>query len=195
MKKSIVIAAFCLFGLFSSNAQVTFKPGLRGGLNFSHLTQTDNPNEKFSTKTDFYLGFYGALNLTKVYTLQPEINYSRQGAKYEYIDNNSVRHETDIDLSYMSLGLANKFNFDKFNIHVGPTIDIRVNDRKKTLGETSEGYYDDFNGVDLAFFFGAGFKFTENFGIEARIKKGIIPVDDNWDYTNVVFQTGINYTF
>jgi hypothetical protein len=59
----------------------------------------------------------------------------------------------------------------------------------------SEGYYEDFNGVDLAFFFGAGFKFTENFGIEARIKKGIIPVDDNWDYTNVVFQTGINYTF
>ncbi|WP_136668234.1 porin family protein [Flavobacterium sp. H122] len=199
MKKSIIIAFLCFFGSTQINAQVSFKPGLRVGANFAHLTQTDDPNEKFGTRTDFYIGGFGTLNLSKVYALQPEINYSRQGAEYQYIDQNNVRHSYDIKLAYLSLGLANKFKFDKFNFQVGPTFDIRVNDNKKVLGDTyndSYNYYDDdLTGIDLAFFLGAGYNFTENFGIEARIKKGIVPFDDDFDSTNVVFQTGITYTF
>jgi len=51
----------------------------------------------------------------------------------------------------------------------------------------------------MAFVLGAGFNFTPNFGIEARVKKGIIPVYysdiDSVDHTNVVFSLGATYTF
>lgn len=203
MKKIIVVAFLCFLGITQVNAQSIFRPGIRGGANFSHLTQTDNPNEKYSTRTDFYVGAFGALNLSKVYTLQPEINYSRQGAKYEYIDTDNRRYNSEIKVSYLSIGVANKFKFNKFNIHLGPTVDIKVKDAGKKLGATYneyDNYYyynDDLTAIDFAFFLGAGFDITKNFAIEARIKKGIIPVNDNgdWDSTNVVFQTGIAYTF
>ena len=91
MKKFFIIASLAFFGM--TQAQVTFKPGLRAGANFSHFTKGDefnyyydnNGNQvsgDYSSKTDLYLGFYGALHLTKYYTLQPEINYSRQGTIY-----------------------------------------------------------------------------------------------------------------
>lgn len=194
MKKSIIVALFCFFGLAQINAQVTFRPGVKAGLNFSHFTKGDNDfsydpsnqgRRNFDTKTDFYLGFYGALKLSKFYTLQPEINYSRQGASYDYVVNNQARTQK-LDVSYLSLGIANKFTFDKFNFHVGPTIDFVVEDN-----------FDPDSEVDLAFFLGAGYDFTKNFGIEARIKKGIVPVLDFSDsnHTNVVIQAGITYTF
>jgi len=197
MKKIFIIAMLAFFGM--TQAQVTFKPGLRAGANFSHFTKGDNYNDyyydnngnyvsspnsvDFKSKTDFYLGFYGALHLTKYYTLQPEIDYSRQGSIFK--GTNGAR-ET-LEVSYLSIAIANKFTFsDKFNVHLGPTIDFVVDNNFDTESE-----------VDLAFFLGAGYNFTKNFGIEARIKKGIIPVHDSFDdyHTNVVFSIGGTYTF
>jgi len=200
MKKLIGAALFCFLGLTHVNAQVAFNPGIKAGANFSHFTQTSDPNERYYTKTDFYVGFYGALKLSKVYTMQPELLYTRQGSGREYIDQNNVIHDSKITIAYLSFALANKFTFSKFNIHMGPTFDIRINDVNKELGDQYNdpdyNYYGDYsNGIDLAFFIGAGFDITKNLGIEARIKKGIVPVNDAWDSENVVFQTGLTYTF
>lgn len=206
MRKSIVVAVLCFFGLTQMNAQVSFRPGVKAGLNVSHFTQTNRTDEKFNSKTDFYAGVFGALKLTKVYTLQPELVYTRQGAEREYFDGNNIRRTEDLDVSYLSIGVANKFTFKSFNFQVGPTIDIKVNDSHKEIAPNNNGdYYYEFNnnpytGIDFAFFAGVGYDITKNFGVEARIKKGIIPVNDTWDdeydnYTNVVFQFGATYTF
>lgn len=196
MKKTIIAAVLCFLGFAQSNAQVSFKPGLRGGVNFAHFTTGDSFNSyyydsngnyvstssraDYNAKTDFYVGFYGALHLSKYYTLQPEVDYSRQGTK---IGNSSQT----LDISYLSVNVVNKFTFnDKFNVHLGPTIDFVVD---KNFDADSE--------VDLAFLLGAGYNFTNNFGLEARIKKGIIPVLDfsSSNHTNVVISLGATYTF
>ena len=193
--KGLLVLLFLFFGLVQVKAQVTFKPGLRGGANFSHfskgsnyyyadpydLSSPGNSNIQYETKTDFYLGFYGALKLAKHYTLQPEINYSSQGSKYR-----SSTSNVDLNVDYMSFGVMNKFTFgDRFNLHVGPTLDFVVNKDFRT--ETD---------LDMAFVLGAGISLTRNFGIEGRVKKGIIPVIDFGNYhTNVVFSIGGTYTF
>lgn len=170
-------------------AQVTFKPGLRAGVNFSHFTKGNyydynsiNNNVSYTSNTKFYVGFYGALKLSKYYTLQPEINYSAQGSNYKTLNNGSV----NLNVDYLSLEILNKFSFnDQFNIHFGPTLDFVVN---KNFNIESD--------ADLAFVLGAGFKFTPNFGIEVRAKKGIIPVYySDINHTNVVFSIGGTYTF
>jgi hypothetical protein len=160
---------------------------LRAGLNFSHFTQTDNVEEDFKSKSDFYIGGYGELKLTKYYTLQPEITYSRQGTKYEYSEPGNSFNRT-FDATYLSFAVVNKFTFnDKFNFHIGPTMDFLV-EKDKNLNYNSD--------VDLAFLLGLGYNFNSNFGIEARIKKGIVPVIDYSDsQTNVVFSLGATYTF
>lgn len=192
MKKYFVVALLTFYGI--TQAQVTFLPGLRGGVNFSHFTKgndeyvndVNNTNRRsFSSKTDFYIGFYGALHLSKYYTLQPEINYSRQGAFFKSNDQPDIQ----LDISYLSVNIINKFTFnDKFNFHLGSTIDFMV-DNSVNFDPDSE--------VDLAFVLGAGYNFNSNLGIEARVKKGIVPVLDYSDgnHTNVVFSVGATYTF
>lgn len=218
--KKILVVVIALIGFSQAEAQVTFKPGVRAGVNFSHFTQGDelsyydssfgtDDDLEFKSKTDFYVGFYGALRLTRYYTLQPEITYSRQGSKFNhsyfnsYYDNNigqyverEIRNSGQYDISYLSIAVINKFTFnDRFNLHVGPTIDFIV----EKEGDVINSSYD--NGrptdVDLAFVAGFGFNATKNFGIEARIKKGIVPVIETSynDHTNVNFSIGATYTF
>jgi len=218
MKKILIAAIFALIGFTQTQAQVTFKPGLRAGANFSHFTKgsdydnyynSNDDRTEFESKTDFYVGFYGALRLTKYYTLQPEINYSRQGSKFNTRDfrydqyGNSIGSNTrsgQIDVSYLSISVINKFTFsEKFNVHIGPTIDFKVEEGGSFVTPNNNNYYYDSDptDVDLAFVAGVGFNFTKNLGIEARIKKGIIPVIDTSDdnHTNVNLSIGATYTF
>lgn len=186
--KKILVLAVCILGFVTASAQVSFKPGLRGGVNFSHFTQSDSQFLDSKSKTDFYLGGFGALKLSKFYTLQPEIDYSRQGSKIENTSTNNPSTDT-YNVSYLSFAVVNKFTFNNFNFHVGPTLDFLVEKDKKI---------DTFADFDFAFLLGAGYNFTDNFGIEARVKKGILPVleySNGDDQTNVVFSIGATYTF
>lgn len=195
--KRIVMTFLFFFGLTQINAQVTFKPGLRAGLNLSKITQSDA-----STRTDFYVAGFGELKLTKYYTLQPEISYSKQGGNdvlVEVYNNQTGNYDVskeDISVDYISFAIVNKFTFNnKFNMHVGPTIDFQAGQNRFTQSD-----------VDLAFLFGLGFNVTNNLSIEARVKKGIIDIYetdyfssnsyDVGDYnTNFLFQLGVSYTF
>lgn len=196
MKKLLFLVVALLSGL--SSAQVTFNPGIRAGANFSHFSNSEEfnyyyqeefpnaakPYLDYKTKTDFYLGFIGNIRFTKFYALQPEINYSRQGAKISTNVNNW--DGKTLSVSYLGLQLINKFYFNQFNIHVGPTLEFVV-DKKN---------FDPENEIDLGITAGLGYDITKNFGIEARVKKGFVPVDSyNRNHSNVVFQTGLYYTF
>ena len=190
----LIITFFTCVGSIESYAQVSFKPGFRAGANFSHFTKGNdyyydpyNPGNSgndyidYTTKTEFYIGFYGALKLSKYYTLQPEIDYSAQGSNYRTVNNRTA----NLNIDYLSFELLNKFTFNNMNIHFGPTLDFVVD----------KNFNADAN-VDMAFVLGMGYNFTPNFGIEARVKKGIIPVIDyDTSHTNVVFSIGGTYTF
>src|SRR5690606_11435926 len=73
MKKILVAAALLVFGI--SNAQVSFKPGFKGGFSSSTVT-----GYGADYRNNFYLGAYGTLKLGKVYNMQFEMLYLRQGA-------------------------------------------------------------------------------------------------------------------
>ena len=196
--KTILLLSFTFLGMIATQAQVTFKPGIRAGANFSHFTKGNdyyndyNDNDSndydradFSSKTGFYVGFYGALRLGKVYTMQPELDYSAQGTSYRLPNNKAGQFDVD----YLSFALINKFTFgERFNFHVGPTLDFLTSKNFRT--ETN---------FDMAFVAGFGVNLLPNLGIEARVKKGIIPViyQDFFDsyHTNVVFSVGATYTF
>ncbi|MCO6147278.1 outer membrane beta-barrel protein [Flavobacterium sp. NRK1] len=197
MKKTLLFTLFFLAAI-SANAQVTLRPGIRGGINFSRITETD-----LDTKTDFYIGGFAALKLSRFYTLQPEITYSRQGGKgnvriYDNGIGDYTQNNIDLSLQYISLVGLNKFTFsDSFNIHVGPTFDIITNSGRYT-----------YNDVDLGITAGLGYTLPMGLTIEARVKKGIIETvdtyyyndnDDQYSYgntaTNLVFSLGLSYSF
>ena len=214
MKKTVATLSLLIIAI-ATQAQVTVKPGVRAGLNLSTFTNSD-----FDRKADFYVGGMVSVKLADFYTLQPELNYSRQGAKGSYTDydfsfdpvaGDLVQRDYDYSIQYLSLGLMNKFTFvEGFHAIVGPTLDFRVGDN---FPELLDG-----NPVDFDFALNGGIGYTLPMGltIEARYKLGMIDIfgdyldedwdedDDNWgddngNYDDVrlnsVFQLGVSYSF
>lgn len=189
---------FAIAGTFAM-AQVTFNPGLRTGVNFAKLSKGSNniiygsswynsspvtSDYTIKTKADFYAGFQANIRFSKLYALQPEINYSRQGAEINYKENGQNK-TTNFNVSYVGMGLVNKFYMDRFNVNIAPFLDIQLDSNKD---------------VDVPFDFGiqlgAGYDITDNIGVEARFKRGIIPIiSEDANHNNVVISAGAYFTF
>jgi len=197
MKKSIILAFVLFIGLIAAQAQVKIGPGVRGGLNFSTLTNIEDNN----TKTDFYLGGLVNIKFNKYFSLQPELTYSRQGDKgREYFDNGNYRY-VNYELNYITVGAVAKFNFNGSGFHIlaGPSLDFKIDDNY--INSNPEDF-------DLAIVGGVGYSLPNGLTFEARIKQGLIDIygydgiyddNNNGNYDEVilnqVFQIGISYTF
>lgn len=210
MKKIYFAIAFLTFT--ASNAQVSFKPGIKAGYSASTIA-----NIGADYRSDFYVGAFGLLKLTKVYNMQFEVMYLRQGAmnfKWTEVQYGNVNTQTfkteDIKLNYISLNFINKFNIEKFNFHAGPGLDIKVSENPYNYNYDyyyTGNYYDSYpytsnSSVDLTFNFGLGYQITPNLGFDARMRIGLIePIDINGGYyfdnanLNKSFLVGLNYTF
>ena len=193
--KKITLIAFVLFiGLITSHAQVRVNPGIRGGLNFSTLTNVEDN----SSKTDFYLGGLVNIKFNKYFSLQPEITYSRQGDEGRYFENGRSYSEK-YELNYLTLGAVAKFNFGGKGFHIlgGPSLDFKIGDNY--INTNPENF-------DLAIVGGVGYTLPNGLTFEARIKQGLMDIygydgiyDGDYYYDDVilnqVFQIGISYTF
>jgi len=216
MKKRIIIA-LAFFAFTAVQAQVSVKPGIRAGVNFSKFTSADT-----QLKPNFYVGGTLGIKFTKVYTLQPELSYSRQGANVtEYYQSSTdgfdpafyvSQRKTKYELNYLTLGIINKFTFGKgFQVAVGPSLDFKVSDN--FAGNNSNRPID----FDLSLVAGIGYAFSNGITIEARLKQGLVDIfgyevyndynDYDYDYQNdnyysynqavlnQVIQLGVSYSF
>lgn len=208
--KNLAIIALLFFAFLSTQAQVTFRPGINAGVNISKITDTDLGN-----KTDFYIGAFGALKLGKVYTLQPELTYSRQGGKGNasmgttstYIpETNSYVTTYDsgnvnASLQYISALTINKFNFtESIYALAGPFADILIADDIKVDPKNKEHNFNKGDDIDLGIIAGLGYSLKNGIAFEARVKKGFTNAfinyyDESGDSNNLVFQFGAAYTF
>src|SRR5256885_3701373 len=80
MKVCFVIVSFSLLS-FAANAQASVGIGIKGGLNFAKLTGTQSVSGTYNNRTGYHFGAYALFKLGKI-GIQPELLYSKQGAKY-----------------------------------------------------------------------------------------------------------------
>lgn len=206
MRKCLIVSLLLISAM--SISQVTLQPGLKGGVNVSKINGI-----KSDGKTDFYLGGILSLNLSKFYTLQPELVYTRQGGeniyKREQIYNPTINQYEDVDfyedinLAYLSISITNKFYITpktNFYLLIAPSLDILVDNNIDY--EWGGGYYianNEIIPIDMTASLGAGYEFPFGLGFEARYKIGMINVLDSIfsdvNTKNRVFQVGLTYSF
>jgi hypothetical protein len=214
MKKGITIVFMAILGITHLQAQVTFRPGIQVGLNLSNIQNTN-----LKIRSDYYAGIFGAIKLSKFYTLQPELTYTRQGAKgistrvVSTTSNSSgiIYQETkqenvDVSLQYISSLVVNKFTVYKNGyILIGPAIDFVVGDEITTDGKVLSENISKGQDIDIAIVLGLGYKMDNGISFEGRFKRGNTDaisynysyISDGFNLTrkNIVFQLGISYTF
>ncbi|NUY81393.1 PorT family protein [Flavobacterium sp. MAH-1] len=195
MKKLLFIAALLAGSLVQAQGRV--KPMVRAGLNIARLTNAEDDRV-----TDFYVGAGVSFKFSKRYTLQPEINYSRQGGSLYEFDPTYGAYKADIEAQYVGIAVTNKiYIVEGFHFLAGPAIDFKVGDN-----------HDDVEGFDFGIYGGVGYTLPLGLTIEARIKQGFVDIfgsnvntgdeydeDYNDDVNDIrlnqVISIGVSYNF
>lgn len=199
MKKQLL--SVCIVLGTMAFAQSTDGPrfGIKAGGNLSSFTGGDS-----KSKIGFYAGAFVNVPISDVFSLQPEIVYSQQGAKVkgDYEMATYTIKNMQQNFSYINVPVMLQYNATpEFYLEAGPEFGLLVNAQAKgdINGQTYKGNNKDamktFNfGVGI----GLGYKFTPNLGVNARYIAGITKIlkNDFGDSSkNTNFQLGVNYYF
>lgn len=186
MKKILMFSGILLIALSSKAQKAHF--GIKGGLNMSNVTATDN-NTKFTP--GFHAGLLAHIHAGKRLGIQPEILYSTQGAKSKDIADYRIK------LDYVNVPVMFQYMInDGWRFETGPQVGFLINSKTK-LGdiETDVKQYTD--KVDFSWGFGVGYITHSKWGVDARFNLGLTNNSNqpNVDVKNRVFQIGLFYQF
>ena len=111
MKKSLLVAAIAVLGIFGANAQTSF--GVTAGLaNFSVEIDPSGPFD-FGSETGFYVGALADIAISDAFHVQPAVTYAMTG-----------------DASSLLVPIMAKYYFGDsgFNVQAGPQIGYIMGD-------------------------------------------------------------------
>ncbi|WP_299885688.1 porin family protein [uncultured Lacinutrix sp.] len=215
MKKSSITVLLFFLTMLSVYAQQEEKSnskkityGLKGGLNLSTPNGylTDNTESKLS----FHLGAFAEIILSDKFAIQPELQYSIQGAEVN-IKTTALGNFTVSDTyEYINIPIMVKyFITEKFNVEVGPQIGYLLNaERDYDIMSSSNlsslnNITKDVERIDFGLNFGLGYKLSKHLNVGVRYNLGLSKVVNSPAVTqpkpgklkNSVFQASIGYSF
>ena len=189
MKKIIFIA---LFFISTASFSQGFQLGLKGGVNVSNYTGGN-------ISSDALLGFHvgGIFNfmLGKAFSIQPEVLFSSQGAKYT-----SAGNKNNLKVSYINVPVMAKLNFGNVYLEAGPQVGFKAGENANNGNQTINNFA---KNLDLSIGAGIGYHGRSGLGIGARYMAGISKVGNfqtstantiNPDFKNSVLQFSVFYT-
>ena len=183
MKKLLVTVVLFTFSTFSF-AQ-TFSLGPKAGVNVSNYSGGDINSD---AKVGYHLG--GVLNFGfgEIFSIQPEVLFSTQGAKVE-----SLGSKKDFKINYLNVPIMLKFRIaNGFYIEAGPQAGFRLSESipDQTINNFAKN-------LDISVGGGIGFQSKIGLGVGARYIAGLSKVGNfsgqniNPDFKNSVIQASV----
>lgn len=189
--KKFYLLLLTVFSLAAADAQVQF--GVKAGANFSTFTG-DASGAKM--KVGFHGGALVALPLFSEFSLQPEVMFSGQGAKFS-----GSGLTATWSANYINVPVLFKYNNPTgFFAETGPQLGFLMSAKGKVSGQSDVDLKDQLNSTDFSWAIGVGYLIkTANIGIDARYNIGLSNIaKDNGgggSTKNSVFQVGVFYLF
>lgn len=175
MKKNLLSAAL-LAGCFTASAQF----GIKGGFNFSNFR--GNGDKGFNVLTSYHIGasYESYIARSKYFAIQPELIYSRQGAKTD---------TQKFELGYFNVPVMLKiYPTDGFNIHFGPQFGMLINESRNFKAYDSQTF-------DFSLAAGLEIFATDNIFLQARYVSGTKNVSGVTEIKNTVVQASVGVQF
>lgn len=184
--RKIILTVLVMTGVVSATMAQQIHFGVKGGLNVATLSDVDG-----SSRASIHAG--GFVNFRfRQFAIQPELLYSGQGEKIDFIIG-----ERTWRLGYINVPVMFQYYpVRSFYLEAGPQLGFMVS-AKSHGGSTTTDIKDAFNSADLGIGLGLGYKFPMGVGVYGRYNFGISDISDN-DNTSVknsVGQLGVSYTF
>jgi hypothetical protein len=186
--------------------------GVKGGLNFSNLSGDGSPTMKVGVQ----LGIFGEYKIDEKFSIQPELLYSTQGAKYEFSDYDGVTYYTenyDYKLSYLNIPIMAKYYVsEKFSFEAGPQFGFLLNANEDYSYVESDEFGVIFsesgsqdvkkylNSVDYGINLGIGYNVNDKISLVLRYNLGLNDLEKDLasgrsGHKNKVLQLSFGYKF
>ena len=206
MRKLVLSAAAAVLGIMGVDAQnantEALQLGVRAGYNLSNLSGDLADEIDTKSLSGFHIGLFTEFPVAPRFSIQPEVMYSTQGAKFE-----GLGSEATLRTQYLNVPVLAKFYVaEGFNLQAGPQIGFLTGAEYQMDGADDIDVSDNMKGTDFGLLFGAGYKVAQGVTIDARYNMGLsntLDEDANFDegvgtdqeWKNGVFQVGIGYQF
>ncbi|MDC7999792.1 porin family protein [Aequorivita todarodis] len=208
MKKLCFITAITIMSITAMKAQEV-RIGAKGGLN---LATFSGDVENADNRTAFHLGGLVEIPFSERFSIQPEILYSAQGAKYD--DAGSFggvpyNYTVTTKLDYIQVPvMAKVYLVEGLALEAGPQVAFLVNDKYEYDGDlgpfegSGEGDLDenDLSTIDVSLGAGASYRLPMGLFLGARYNFGLSNVNDaadkdDYKIHNNVLQLSVGYSF
>lgn len=211
----------------SSPSPITF--GVKGGLNLStvseHNKYSEYHDDENKIKAGFHAGVFVNIPVAEKFSIQPELLFSQLGAKIEereryLVADYSYKRDSDYkaNFNYLVLPVMVQYNIlPQLYVEAGPEFGYLMGGRfkgddvttiRKSAGSStvitkesiSEKLDTDlYNRFQFGLGIGAGYYFTQNFGVTARFTAGLTNIlkntEGDYKIRNNAFQVGVAYKF
>lgn len=174
MKNTLILLLF-LFSFTSAFSQF----GIKGGANISNIATDEDNIEDLKSKIGFQLGAMVKINFTDFFAIQPELVYTRKGAKYEILGADVTSNMDYLDIPVV---LVLKPRDVPISFHAGPQFSylLQTNVKYENATGTYETIYkvdrDNFEDFDLGFVAGLGIHFGKAI-LEFRYTRGLKDIE------------------
>lgn len=183
MKKLLfsVLLTTCSAVSFSQSLNI----GPKAGINVSNYS---GGNINSDAKVGYHLGGLLNFGFGEIFSVQPEVLFSTQGAKVENLG--SKKH---FKVNYLNVPVMLKFRIaNGFFIEAGPQVGFRISESipDQTINDFAKG-------LDLSAGAGLGFQSDAGFGVQLRYVAGLSKVGDfsagdiDPDFKNSVIQASV----
>lgn len=177
MKKILLVLSFVLFSLHSFSQEALY--GVRAGFNISNLDFEPQVPSGIENRhrNGFAIGFFAEYNLSGDLSFAPEIQFSAEGAKEEFIR---------IDYIQMPLFLKYKV-IESLALGIGPQVSLKGHD-----------YEDGQQNLAFSGLVGLEYNLSDNFFLDFRYSYGFTNIFDdetNLEAKNTNMQIGFGVKF
>ena len=187
--KKYVIMIFALLVSSSLWAQ-EINLGVKGGLNVAGV---GGDTDVLESRLGFHLGGYAEIGFNEMFSLQPELLYSKQGAQ------SVSTSEVKLNLDYLTIPLLAKVTLtEELSGYLGPQIGFVTNAEVKD-NEGSDKVTSEYKSTDLGLAVGLGYELDNGLNFSARYTHGLSNIDNVFNNAaeykehNQVFQVSVGY--
>ncbi|MBL7745326.1 MAG: PorT family protein [Chitinophagaceae bacterium] len=194
MKKVLVLVAAVVLVSAVQAQKGSIKFGVKAGANFYKFSGDDADFGDVSPKIQVGIAGGGLVNIpvSDMFSVQPEILFSMEGAKYEE-SGDKLMYKTN----YINIPVLFQYNnASGFYAETGPQIGFLMS-AKADDGSNSTDVKDSFKGTNFSWALGLGYKTKSGFGFGARYNLGLGNIIDETDVDIKLggFHVGVFYLF
>ena len=187
-----------LVAALSFSAKAQFNIGVKGGVNFSHLSVNDG-RVNSTALPGYQIGLWSRIG--KGFYVQPEVYLGSSGSNFDFQYNNQTVTESG-KVRFTTLNvpvlLGQSFGFSKLNFRImaGPMYTY-IFDNNENLSQNVQNAYRDFGNYrnsTLGYQAGAGVDFLK-FSVDLRYEGGLTEINPAYGQRQNVWHLSLGYKF